>query len=181
MGPRRVTVLLCGEAARGDDGVAFTAGARLADAPAPLADLRSVGQLDPDDLVHAPGPIVVVDAVRGPAPGTIVDLPLANLGTAPWTTPTGGRSMAAASSHALPLETVVAIAARLRASPLEGRFVGLAGADFELGAPLSDVVTSALPRLVDRLADWIEVLSEDDARPAEPAPARGGSRTGPCA
>jgi len=153
MASRRVTLLVCGEPMRGDDALALEA-VRALDAPARAgADVREVGQLSPDELLDAPEPVIVVDAVSGPEPGELVDLPLAALAE------TNGPAPRASSSHALPLATAVALSVRLRGAPPEGRFLGLAGASYGLDAPLSATVRAALPGLTARIARWIDELA----------------------
>ncbi len=92
--------------------------------------------LDVETLMGA-GPVVVVDAIRGPAPGTIVVWTLAEVAELPEA-PT-------ASTHGLPLPAVLKLAAALGGHPLHGRFVGIAGARFTIGSQLSAPVRAALP------------------------------------
>jgi Ni,Fe-hydrogenase maturation factor len=116
---RHVSLLVCGEPMRGDDAVA----ARILEALPPttrsLVDVRSVSGLMPDDLLETQGPVIVLDAVHGPAAGTVVDLPLDRL---------GGLVEAGAapgSSHVLPLPMVLRIVEHLAGSLPEGRFIGV--------------------------------------------------------
>lgn len=155
---QRVTVLVCGDALRGDDALALRAVANLDPRVAALAEIREIGQLSPDELLDAPEPVIVVDAVSGPPPGEVVDLPLADLAGLAAHAPS-------TSTHALPLATAVALGIRLRGSPPVGRFLGMGGAEYGLDAPLSDVVAQALPRLSTIIEGWILAL----ARPAAPA------------
>ena len=111
-----------------------------------------MGQLSPDELLDAPEPVVVVDAVSGPPPGELVELSLADL--ADQGLP--GRSV---SSHALPLATAVALSVRLRGRPPEGRFIGVAGAHYGLDGHLSDQVRGALPGLVAAIERAIRELA----------------------
>jgi hydrogenase maturation protease len=140
------TILVCGDPARGDDGAALAAVARLGLIRRPAVRVRVVGQLEPDDLVAAlvEGPCVVVDAVRGVEPGRIVEMPLRDLAD-----PGGPQP---ASSHALPIGTVIGLAEALGADVGRGAFVGIGGGRFELGGGLSAAVENGL----DRAAATIE-------------------------
>jgi hydrogenase maturation protease len=152
-------VLACGDPTRGDDAAALLAADRLQAGQSgrtiPVVEIRPVGQLEPDDLVElAPeARVVVIDAVRGVPPGTIVRRPLSEL-------PKGGPSPR--SSHLLPLRDVLALVESLRGSLPEGAFVGLGGETFELGAGLSAPVRAALPGYVQAIAD--EVVRQAERR-----------------
>ena len=166
---RRILVLACGERERGDDAAGLLA-ADLLEAwlsgpperrPGPLpppslrsaaeglrsrVDVRRVGQLEPDDLL-AVGPdqaVVVIDAVRGIPPGTVVCRPLADLAA-------GGP--APRSSHTLPLRDVLGLVQTLRGSLPQGEFVGLGGASFGLGEPPAAAVLEALPAFAAAVLD----------------------------
>jgi hydrogenase maturation protease len=136
------TVLVCGDPARGDDGAGIAAVARMRRADRIGVDIRRVGQLEPDDLVDAlaAGDCVVVDAVRGIEPGTIVEVPLRRLATAGGPQP--------ASSHALPLATVIGLAEALGADVDRATFVGIGGNRFDLGTGLSAPVATGLDACV---------------------------------
>jgi hydrogenase maturation protease len=156
-----VTVLVCGEPMRGDDGAAFA----VADALAPNAgselEIRHVGSLMPDDLLGIDGPIVVLDAVAGPEPGSIVDLPLAAIAA------DGASAPSARSSHALPLAATLAIVASVREGGLPaGRFVGIAVDRVDIGRELSATVAAAVPGTVRRVATWIHLLRHEPEVPA---------------
>jgi hydrogenase maturation protease len=144
----RWTVLVCGDRSRGDDGAALVAMDRLAPALPPSVDVRRVGQLDPVDLVDAlaAGRCVVLDAVRGVPPGQVVGAPLAELGH-------GGPS--SASTHALPLPTVVGLADALGADLDAACFLGIGGDRFELGGRLSRPVRRGLAGYVAAIADLV--------------------------
>jgi hydrogenase maturation protease len=153
---RRVTVFVCGEPMRGDDAVGVAIADTLPATTARLAEIRVLGAVMPDDLVAADGPVIVVDAVVGPPPGELVDLPLATLAARPG--PIG-----TASSHAIPLPAVIGLAQALTDGRLEGRFLGVAGGGWSHGAPLSPAVRAAVPVAVRHLAHWIRVLAHDPA------------------
>jgi hydrogenase maturation protease len=146
------TILVCGDRARGDDGAAIEAVAHLAPARRYGVRVRVVGQLEPDHLVTAllTGRCIVVDAVRGVPPGRVVEMPLRRI-----LEPDGPQP---ASSHALPVGTVVGLAAALGADIDQGWFVGIGGAEFGLGTGLSETVEAAVGSVaaaIDRrLLSW---------------------------
>jgi hydrogenase maturation protease len=153
---RRVTILVCGEPLRGDDAVADAIVDALSPSTRAMAEVRYVGALMPDDLLAAGGPVIVVDAIFGPPPGEVVDLPLSALRSVTAKVEIG-------SSHSIPLPAVVALAERMAGQEVEGRFIGIAGETFGHGEALSPTVADALPRCAARLAHWIRVLAH--ARP----------------
>ena len=135
----RWTVLVCGDASRGDDGAGIAAVARMEHGSPPATRVRRVGQLEPDDLVKAVsggGRCIVVDAVRGIEPGRVIEVPLHALAAHDGPQP--------ASSHALPLEIVIGLAEALGADIDRAVFVGIGGRRFDLGAGLSPSVEHAL-------------------------------------
>ncbi len=150
----RIPVLVCGELTRGDDAVAFAAVDAMPEASRDLADLRMCGQLEVDQLLDVPAgtPCVVVDAALGVAPGSVVVIGLDEI--AERKRGTGPRS-----SHTLPVDQVLALAATMRGAPLDGVFVGIGGESFDFGAPLSPRVAAGLPALTDRVAAEVERLA----------------------
>jgi hydrogenase maturation protease len=151
-GLRRVTILVCGDVMRGDDAVADAMVRALPTATRRLVEVREVGGLMPDDLLAAAPPVIVVDAVHGPPAGTIVDRPLNELSELFDSGVTPG------SSHALPLPMVLQVVERLSGSLPEGRFIGVAGEGFGIGAPLTANVAGAVERGAAHLNHWIRVL-----------------------
>ena len=149
-GAGRLTVLVCGEPARGDDGVAFAAVAALPASVRDRVDIVVCGQLAADHLLDIPEgmPCIVLDAAVGVAPGEVVTMSLADVAAR-----RGGG--APRSSHTLPPDQAISLATTLRGAPLPGVFVGIGGRSFGLGAELSPEVASGLPRLVERLAEEI--------------------------
>ncbi len=154
---RRIRILACGESARGDDVAGFLAADLLrawldgGEVPPPLmatavealrgrAEVDMVGQLEPDQLLalDPDDALVVIDAVSGPEPGTLVRRALADLAS-------GGP--APRSSHMLPLRDVLGLVQTLRGSLPPGTFVGLGGSSFGLGDPVSSAVREAIPAL----------------------------------
>ena len=157
---RPVTVLVCGEPMRGDDGVASAILRQLPSTTRALIRIEHVGLLTPDHLLAAEGPVILLDAVNGPPAGEIVDMPLGAL------TAASDAGINPASSHGLPLPASIEIVERLAGAPLEGRFIGVAGADYRLGAPLSPAVRGAIPRCAERLNHWVRVLAHQSRTPA---------------
>ena len=113
--------------------------------------MRTVGQLDIDDLLAVPegARVIIVDAATGIQPGEIVELPLDGLveredGLRPR------------SSHALGFPEVIGLATLIRGRPLAGRIVAIGGQRFGLGAALSDRVARAIPALARAVSDAVE-------------------------
>jgi len=151
-----VTVLVCGEPMRGDDALALAVLDALSPTARAMADVRHVGQLMPDDLHPHASPVIVLDAVAGLAPGTLVDLPLDRLAAA-----SASGDFTAASSHALPLPITLGIVERLAGGLPTGRFVGIGGADYTLGAGLSPAVRDAIVPCAARVSEWLTTLAEE--------------------
>ena len=135
------TVFVCGDRHRRDDGAALLAADRLGGVLPKDVNLRRVGQLGPDDLVaaSAAGRCLVIDTVRGIAPGRVISRRLLDLET-------GG--LHSASSHALPLPTVIALASALGADMTDATFMGIGGEDFELGEGLTPSVEAGIDGFV---------------------------------
>ena len=147
--PPTIRIVACGNADRGDDGAAVVALATLLptlprDLLAKL-EVRRCEELRVDDLADLPvdASCVIVDAVAGPEPGTVVRCTLADLANGPTCSPR--------SSHQLPIDIVLGLAGVLRQEAIPGTFVGLAGHGFGYGSPLSRAVRSALPLFRDAI------------------------------
>ncbi len=157
---RRVTLLVCGEPMRGDDAVAEQIVGSLPATTRSLTEVCHVGALMPDDLIGAGAPVILVDAVHGLPAGSVIDLPIDSLAELVE----GG--VAPGSTHALPLPMVLGIVEQLAGSLPEGRFIGVAGAAYGIGAPLSDPVVDAVAPAAARLGHWIRVLAHARRMPA---------------
>ena len=107
-------------------------------------------------------PCVVVDAVVGVPPGTIVARPLAELAALGRQRAGGGKRRKGHSSHELPLEQTLALAEELRQQPLDGWFLGIGVADCQPGETLSPPVAVALPALTARLAETLGQLAHPE-------------------
>lgn len=163
-GACRIPVFLCGAQTRGDDGVALAVEVALRDDERALVDVVAVGALEAEHLIAlAPDqPCIVVDAVAGPAPGTLVELALPALaagmhGTAGFA--------AATSSHALTIPATLALAAVLRGGPVQGTFVGVGIADCRPGAAMTPAVAEAVPRLARAVGRVARRLAATEAAP----------------
>ena len=171
--PPVVRLMVCGNADRGDDGVALAAAATLLPslppALAPKLEVRRCPELRTEDLIDLPEimQVLIVDAVLGPSPGEVVTLPLAQLAANPAFTPR--------SSHQLPIDLVVGLAGIIRKRPIPGAFVGLAGHRFGFGTPLSRAARAGLPAFREAIVAELERLVEDAATelPADRSSAAG--------
>lgn len=154
----RVPVFVCGEPARGDDAAGIAAVGLLPAAARARAEVVPAGQLDVQLLLDLPAdaPCIVVDAVAGIEPGSLFIAPLAELVGAVRGRAEAGRTPALRSSHELPLEQVLALAATLRATAPAGTFVGIGGARFEVGTDLTPAVRAGLPGLAAAIAAEVD-------------------------
>ena len=159
LAPPIVRIVVCGNAERGDDGAALAAAATLLpDLPPGLStklEVRRHPDLRTEDLLDLPEGlrVLIIDAVVGPSPGTVVSLPLGELCDRPPFTPR--------SSHQLPIDLVVGLAGVIRERPVEGAFVGLAGHRFGYGTPLSRAVRGALPAFRAAIESELERLAAE--------------------
>lgn len=143
-----------GNSDRGDDGVGPAVARRVAGrAPPPV---RVAVHEDPTallDLWTATDLVVVVDAVRtGRDPGTVLVLEAGAeaLPARAWAdAPSGG-------THALGLAAVVELARALDLLPARLVVVGVEGASFAHGDPLSPPVAAAVPAAVDAVTAVLE-------------------------
>jgi hydrogenase maturation protease len=162
----RVPLFVCGEPARGDDAAGHAAVELLSPAIRERVDVVIAGQLDVLFLMDLPAdfPCVVVDAVAGLRPGEIWVRPLAALVDRARALADSGRGPEPRSSHELPLEQVLALAATLRDAPPAGTFVGIGGSCWDVGTPLTPPVAQALPAYAAAIEAAIEALG---AAPSE--------------
>ena len=163
----RVPIFVCGDAARGDDAAGFAAVALL---PADLrerVEIVAVGQLDILFLMDLPSdtPCVVVDAVAGLRPGEVWVRPLAALVDRSRALRGAGRAPEPCSSHELPLEQVLDLAATLRDAPPAGTFVGIGGGCFDVGTALTAPVAAALPAFAAAIGAEVAAFTLTDASP----------------
>ena len=152
-----VRIVVCGNADRGDDGVALaTVATLLPTLPHDLlarVEVRRCLELRVEDLVDLPPGVacLILDAVAGVEPGHIVRLPLSDLVGRPAFTPR--------SSHQLPIDLVVGLAGILRDTPVAGTFLGLAGHGWDYGAPLSRAARAAQPAYREAIASELHDLA----------------------
>jgi hydrogenase maturation protease len=164
---QRVAVLVLGGEDRGDDVAAQAAVRLLPEDVRNLADLRICDQLDPAVLIElaAEGPLLIVDAMRGPAAGSIRAWPLEELATHGR----GPERPVLASTHVLPITDTLALAQVVTGRPLAGRFVALAGVNFGLGSGLSPEVAGSLTEFATVIAAEIAAMAADmSAKEREP-------------
>jgi hydrogenase maturation protease len=153
-------VFVCGEPARGDDAAGFAAIGLLPAGTLARAEVIEAGQLDVQLLLDLPAdaPCVVVDAVAGIRPGELFVRPLSEIVGATQARAVAGATPALRSSHELPLEQVLALAALLRPAPPAGTFVGIGGECFDFGTDLTPAVRDALPGVAAAIAAEVERL-----------------------
>jgi len=153
-----VSVLVCGEPTRGDDAAGFAAVEMLPADVRARAEIREVGRLDVLLLLDLPAgeACVVVDAVAGIEPGEVWVRPLPALVDRARALADAGRAPEPRSSHELPLEQVLALAATMRDAPPAGTFVGIGGSCWDVGTPLTEAVVAGLPEFAAAIAVAIE-------------------------
>ena len=163
----RVPIFVCGESSRGDDAAGFAAVELLPADIRERAEVVPVGQLDILLLLDLPAdaPCVVVDTVAGLRPGEIWVRPLAVLVDRARALAGAGRAPEPRSSHELPLEQVLDLAATLRDAPPAGTFVGIGGGCFDVGTRLTGPVAEALPAFAAAIAAEILAFTGKDAAP----------------
>lgn len=171
-----VRIIVCGNADRGDDGVALATVATLLPALPPdlqtELEVRRCLELHVEDLVDLPLGVdcLILDAVAGPEPGEVVRMTLHELTERPPFSPR--------SSHELPIHLVVALAGIVRDQPVGGAFLGLAGHRFGYGTPLSRVVRAAIPAYRDAIeAELYRLVGHEHEHRHEHEPA-GASASG---
>jgi hydrogenase maturation protease len=166
----RVPVFVCGEPARGDDAAGLAAVELLPPDVLAHAEIVAVGQLDVLLLLDLPAeePCVVVDAVAGIRPGEVWVRPLPALVGRARALADAGRAPEPRSSHELPLEQVLALAAILRDAPPAGTFVGIGGSCWDVGTPLTAPVAAGLPAFAAAIAAAIDEAAATAAAVAVP-------------
>jgi hydrogenase maturation protease len=154
---KRVRLLVCGERLRSDDAAAILAVEMLPPDVRALAEVRDVGQLSVEAVLDVPEgvAVIVADAAAGVPAGRVVTLALTDVARST------GSGATPASSHSLPPDQALALAAELRGSLPRGSFVGIGGAEFGLGEGLSPAVTAGLPAFAATLAGEILRLAWD--------------------
>jgi hydrogenase maturation protease len=161
----RVPIFVCGEPARGDDGAGFAAVDLLSDDVCERAEIVEAGQLDLLFLLDLPadGPCIVVDAVAGLRPGEVWVRPLGALVDRARALGAGHGGPELRSSHELPLDQVLALAATLRDAPPTGTFVGIGGSRWDVGSPLTGPVAASLPAFAAAIAAAVDALAGEPA------------------
>ena len=161
-----VHVLVCGNAHRCDDGAAIWAIDHMLPNMSFLESsgiaIKECGQLDVDDLIAASGPILIVDAAVGVAPGVTVTLDFDQLLAHP-------KEIAPHSSHALPIDQVIGISRSLRDTPVDGLFVGIGAADVGFGERLSTPVREGMAEFVVAIELALMRLASNSVAPTPEA------------
>lgn len=136
-------VIACGQRMRGDDGVAFELVGALDASARRLAMIIEAGSLDVAQLLELPpeARCIVVDAVAGVAPGTLVEIDLARLAGAGCDQ---AHAQLRCSSHAQPIPQTLALARLLRGRAIEGTLLGVGIAQCRAGAALSPAVAASV-------------------------------------
>jgi Ni,Fe-hydrogenase maturation factor len=102
---------------------------------------------------------VVVDSVAGIPPGEVWVRPLPALVGRARALAGAGQRPEPRSSHELPIEQVLALAATMRDAPPAGTFVGIGGSCWDVGTPLTEAVVAGLPAFAAAIAAAIEAYS----------------------
>jgi hydrogenase maturation protease len=143
----RVLVIGYGNSLRTDDGVGRYAAERLADDPRlAAATVVHVHQLAPELAVDVSRAdlLVLIDASRGPDPGTIRIAPVERTNRA-----------AMAWTHHLDPASLVALAEELYGHAPQAYVVSVAVESVEVGDRLSPSVEATVPRVVDAIAAFV--------------------------
>ena len=167
LAPASVRLLVCGTADRGDDGAALLVVAhllpRLGPAMCARLEVRRCSQLDPSDIIDVPTgtTCLVVDTAVGLEPGTVVTMPLAALAARPV-------GVSPRSSHALPVDEVIALAEVIRGSLPDGSFVGIGGKWFGYGSRFSRALRAGIPDLEAAIVAELVRMTGVPVGPSEP-------------
>ncbi len=145
-----VEIMVCGSPDRGDDGAPAAAIRRVRTELPFDVIVRTIVQLDVDDLlsIAAGAGVVIVDAVVGIPVGSVVSWPLTGLIGK-------GDAVRSRSSRALALPEVVGLAEMIRGRPLRGRIVAIGGGRFRLGRGVSRPVAAGLAAFSEAILDAI--------------------------
>jgi hydrogenase maturation protease len=152
----RVRVIALGSPFRGDDEVALTMARTL---EGPNVEVLLAGRPGPGliDLLDTKLPVVLLDVVCSDAPvGTILELSLHEL---------RDRALATeqVSSHGFGPSEALRLAAALGRGLPRGRFIGIEGRAFELGAAPSAAVCARLDEYAKRAQAAITELATSEA------------------
>ena len=145
---RRVRVIACGNPQAGDDALGLLAAERCAGGcPTTSRSIEAGPATRVLELLDDTEVAIVIDAVRAPdggrAPGTLVRAE-GDAGGLP------AELRGSLSSHGLGLAEAVGLAAALGHAP-RVIFHGVEAAGVEMGSPVSDAVTAAMPALLEAI------------------------------
>ncbi|MFO0556635.1 MAG: hydrogenase maturation protease [Polyangiales bacterium] len=149
----KVKVLALGSAFNGDDAAGLEA-ARVLNAEG--AQVEALGRPGPSliDWFEVGHSVVILDAVRGLEPGSIVEIPLESLSQS-------AVARAANSTHGMGVAEAFELATALGYELPKGVFVGIGGERFTQGAPMSERTSAAMPAFVERARAAIKRLEEE--------------------
>jgi Ni,Fe-hydrogenase maturation factor len=160
----RIPVFLCGELDHSDDGAPFRAIRLLPQRVRARAQFIHPGQLSVSAMREAArAPCIIVDAVSGIEPGSIIELPLSDVMAMARARKTTAAQPASRRPQKLVMEQALALVELLRAAPPSGRFVGIGMGHSGLGDTLSAAVAIGVPALAARLAAAIAELDHAEA------------------
>lgn len=160
----RIPVFLCGELDHCDDGAPFRAIRLLPPKVRARARFIHPGQLETAELRQAArSPCIIVDAVTGIEPGSIIELPLSDIVAMSRARARRAVNEAARPPRKLVLEQTLALVALLRGVPPAGRFLGIGMEECGPGETLSAAVAFGVPALAARLATAIGELDHAEA------------------
>ncbi|MEZ4451290.1 MAG: hydrogenase maturation protease [Nannocystaceae bacterium] len=154
-----VRVIALGSPHGGDDEAALRAAAALAAGSGGAFEVTIAGRpgVGLVDLLAGDAPVLLLDVVRsGARPGAVVDVSLTSL---------VDRSLPLdpVSSHGFGPAEALRLACALGRPTPRGRFVGVEGQRFEVGAPLSPEVEASLPEMIAAARQAISALSRGEA------------------
>jgi hydrogenase maturation protease len=149
-----VKVLALGSAFNGDDSAALEAARALS---AEGAQVEALGRPGPSliDWFEVGHSLVILDAVRGVEPGSIIEIPLESLAES-------AVARAANSTHAMGVAEAFELAKALGYALPKGVFVGIGGERFTQGAAMSERTSAAMTAFVERARAVIKRLEEEE-------------------
>jgi hydrogenase maturation protease len=156
----RIHLLVCGQRRQRDGGVAACVLPRVKALLRERGDddvrMVRLSELEMQHLLEVPrgALIVIADACDEAAPGEIVVRALDQLIDDP-----AGPSPHSAHGH--PINHLLGVANCLAQAPLQGDFVGLGGADFEVGKKISPGVVDHLDEYAEAIVSRIEQLQRE--------------------
>jgi hydrogenase maturation protease len=145
----RILIIAYGNSLRSDDGVAWHAAQSLQE-KLPFASVVSVHQLTPELAEMAAGAegVLFLDAAQC---GEVGDI---------FCEPVRPETDGSQSSHWLSPAQVMALCQQLYGASPRALAVSIAGECFDHGDTLSGPLRNALPKLIDKIVEWIDQLAD---------------------